>query len=361
VDPHINAPRDSLAKIIEPLSPWFVRPVLDFSVADAAEIVAYFQYMLDEFTARQKPNGTIGKQPLFCVIDEWNELVDLLDDDELAVAVKAVRTIARGGRKYQMWVCLAAQNWNLEATGGSQVRKNIPGRIAFNAEMADLRLILNTRDIRALNQLCIPPLGKGEAIMKRAGIGIHRVRFIYCERRNCADVAHLMHKVFGHFDISDISEPENVSSEMSKDFSAYNAPGEPNRSWEIFMKGRDKKVRVSRNEWEEITKCGTKLLQTDGKVVRTKIMNELGYKGEKYAKVAAVCDAFGWSNRMANKELTTAEKQALREQAGECAKCGATGVPLEVDHIWPKSKGGTNETSNVQLLCRKCNASKGAQ
>lgn len=41
-----------------------------------------------------------------------------------------------------------------------------------------------------------------------------------------------------------------------------------------------------------------------------------------------------------------------------CAKCGA-GFDITVDHIKPRSWGGTNETDNLQWLCRHCNSSKG--
>jgi len=34
---------------------------------------------------------------------------------------------------------------------------------------------------------------------------------------------------------------------------------------------------------------------------------------------------------------------------------------IEVDHIYPIALGGTNEGSNLQLLCRFCNRSKGAK
>ncbi len=46
-----------------------------------------------------------------------------------------------------------------------------------------------------------------------------------------------------------------------------------------------------------------------------------------------------------------------------CRKCGATGeqVRLHVDHIKPVAHGGTNEPSNLQTLCEKCNLGKGAR
>lgn len=40
---------------------------------------------------------------------------------------------------------------------------------------------------------------------------------------------------------------------------------------------------------------------------------------------------------------------------------GAYRIPMEFDHIKPLSKGGKTELNNLQLLCRKCNRSKGAK
>lgn len=44
-----------------------------------------------------------------------------------------------------------------------------------------------------------------------------------------------------------------------------------------------------------------------------------------------------------------------------CAYCKAKDVPLEVEHIVPKARGGSNRVSNLTLACRKCNERKGTQ
>ena len=41
-----------------------------------------------------------------------------------------------------------------------------------------------------------------------------------------------------------------------------------------------------------------------------------------------------------------------------CVYCGKTDVPLNIDHIIPKSKGGTNRVSNLVLACIECNQKK---
>ncbi|MHB1562600.1 MAG: RNA-guided endonuclease IscB [Leptospirillum sp.] len=44
-----------------------------------------------------------------------------------------------------------------------------------------------------------------------------------------------------------------------------------------------------------------------------------------------------------------------------CAYCGAKDVPLEIDHIHPRSKGGADRVSNLTLACHVCNQKKGSQ
>ena len=43
-----------------------------------------------------------------------------------------------------------------------------------------------------------------------------------------------------------------------------------------------------------------------------------------------------------------------------CAYCGAKDVPLQVEHIHPRSKGGSSRISNLTLACSCCNRKKAA-
>ena len=44
----------------------------------------------------------------------------------------------------------------------------------------------------------------------------------------------------------------------------------------------------------------------------------------------------------------------------ECAYCGAKDTRLEIEHITPRSKGGTNRVSNLVIACHQCNKDKGS-
>lgn len=53
-------------------------------------------------------------------------------------------------------------------------------------------------------------------------------------------------------------------------------------------------------------------------------------------------------------------REYLLEKWGrKCAYCGRGNVPLEVEHIVPKSRGGTDRVSNLTIACRECNRKKG--
>ena len=55
-------------------------------------------------------------------------------------------------------------------------------------------------------------------------------------------------------------------------------------------------------------------------------------------------------------------REYLLEKFGrKCTYCGADVVPLQIEHIVPKARGGTNRVSNLTLACEACNQKKGNQ
>ncbi len=70
-----------------------------------------------------------------------------------------------------------------------------------------------------------------------------------------------------------------------------------------------------------------------------------------------------WDYRMLDTEPVpdSLRYRVLKESGGRCALCGATKKEslLDVDHIKPRSRGGKTEYKNLQVLCAKCNRSKG--
>jgi len=76
---------------------------------------------------------------------------------------------------------------------------------------------------------------------------------------------------------------------------------------------------------------------------------------------------------------TSMRRRVFREGGFKCAVCGVVGFErrfpkggygyytytqglyLSIDHIVPKSKGGTHERSNLRVLCTDCNTKRGTK
>ncbi|MBW4597337.1 MAG: HNH endonuclease [Brasilonema angustatum HA4187-MV1] len=55
-------------------------------------------------------------------------------------------------------------------------------------------------------------------------------------------------------------------------------------------------------------------------------------------------------------------REFLLEKWGrQCAYCGVTDTPLQIEHIHPRAKGGSNSITNLTLSCHKCNVKKGTK
>lgn len=44
-----------------------------------------------------------------------------------------------------------------------------------------------------------------------------------------------------------------------------------------------------------------------------------------------------------------------------CAYCGKTALPLQIEHLIPKARGGSNRVVNLAIACQACNQKKGSQ
>ncbi len=98
----------------------------------------------------------------------------------------------------------------------------------------------------------------------------------------------------------------------------------------------------------------------------------------KISKVAPVKTIFQELVRFDLRKMENPEISGVEYQQGElagyecreyllnkwdrkCAYCSAENIPLQIEHIQPKAKGGTNRISNLCLACEKCNIKKGTK
>ncbi len=51
----------------------------------------------------------------------------------------------------------------------------------------------------------------------------------------------------------------------------------------------------------------------------------------------------------------------LQKWSRTCTYCNAKEVPLQIEHIQPRAKGGSDRVSNLCLACERCNTAKGTQ
>ena len=57
------------------------------------------------------------------------------------------------------------------------------------------------------------------------------------------------------------------------------------------------------------------------------------------------------------------KRKLMRRQNNTCVYCGHRRIAssMEIDHITPVVRGGSNDDSNLQVICRPCNQRKGLQ
>lgn len=63
--------------------------------------------------------------------------------------------------------------------------------------------------------------------------------------------------------------------------------------------------------------------------------------------------------RVPYKKVVLTRKNILRRDSYKCVYCGRSDIPLTVDHIVPKARGGTDSWENLVTACTICNNKKG--
>ncbi|MGK9369051.1 HNH endonuclease [Melioribacter sp. Ez-97] len=63
--------------------------------------------------------------------------------------------------------------------------------------------------------------------------------------------------------------------------------------------------------------------------------------------------------RIPYKKIILTRKNILKRDGHRCAYCGRGDLPLTVDHVVPKSRGGSDTWENLVAACLPCNNKKG--
>jgi 5-methylcytosine-specific restriction endonuclease McrA len=98
---------------------------------------------------------------------------------------------------------------------------------------------------------------------------------------------------------------------------------------------------VSRYQrWAPLTRIEVEQVKFDTALLTNPEMTGVAYQWGELA---------GWEVR----------SYVLEKFQHRCAYCGVTGVPFELDHVIPRSRGGSDRASNLALSCHDCNRAKG--
>ncbi len=139
------------------------------------------------------------------------------------------------------------------------------------------------------------------------------------------------------------------------------------RSW------RNRKTRYRKARWQNRRRCEDWLPPS----LESRISNVLTW----VQRLSRLCPVRAMSmelvkfdmQQMDNPEISGVQYQQgtlagyelreylLEKWGRQCAYCGAKDVPLEVEHIHPRSKSRDDRVCNLTLACRACNEKKGSQ
>jgi len=89
--------------------------------------------------------------------------------------------------------------------------------------------------------------------------------------------------------------------------------------------------------------------------------NQKRYSQTEKGKISSNLSSSNRRARVRNQLPDTADFEKIKEIYSDCRRISEeTGIPHEVDHIIPISKGGMHHQDNLQIITRELNRKKGA-
>lgn len=84
-------------------------------------------------------------------------------------------------------------------------------------------------------------------------------------------------------------------------------------------------------------------------------------------KIHTVTKSYPWPSvirlndyiKVPYKKIILTRRNILKRDGHKCAYCGRGDLPLTIDHVIPKSKGGDDSWENLVAACLPCNNKKG--
>lgn len=120
----------------------------------------------------------------------------------------------------------------------------------------------------------------------------------------------------------------------------------------LFCKKQVKIIYEVKNDGLYCPNCFTKYLR-------------IIFKDKEFLTIRGLEDVeFDFKTKNTPKKINKSSRYFILKRDGfKCRACGNTPdkSPLNIDHIIPKAKGGTDNINNLQTLCFDCNIGKGAR